>query len=87
MKYVAVGKCSVCGKEFVRPAVCTDATCDCESARVVPLHPALVLPARLHKRLQKIADLAGIPLEEFVNALLLEAAKQKLRRMGLKKYE
>ena len=82
IRYVAVGECPKCGTGFVRPAVCTHAACDCSSVTEVPLHPALILPSRLHKKLQPVAVFAGVSVEDFVNALLLEASKQKLN--GLK---
>jgi hypothetical protein len=79
VKYKAVGTCPNCGTVFMRPAVCTHAICDCSSIIEVPLKPVLILPSRLHRKIKKITDLAGIPLEDFVNALLLEAMKEVLK--------
>ena len=81
VKYVAVGKCASCGKEFVRPAVCTHAACDCSSVIEVPLHRALILPCRLHKKIKRIADLAEVSVEDFVNKMIEVAAKEKVKEM------
>jgi len=83
VKYVAVGKCPNCETEIIRSALCTHAACDCSSVVEVPLHPALILPCRLHKKLKRIADMAGIGVEDFVNALLLEASKRKLKELKI----
>ena len=84
IKYVAVGKCERCGREFVRPPACTDAVCGCQSATPVPLHPALILPVKLHKRLKRIAGLAHISVEVLVNKLLEVAAEEKLGELKQK---
>ena len=83
IKYVAVGVCPNCGKEFVRPPICTAAACDCQSVTEVPLHPALILPSRLHAKLKKVADTAGISMEDFVNAIIGEASERKLKEMKI----
>jgi hypothetical protein len=82
-KIVAIGVCPNCGTVFTRSAICTHAICDCSSVVEVPLHPALIMPNKLHAKIKKVADLAGIPLEDFVNALLLEAARKKLKEMKI----
>jgi len=82
-RYVAVGVCPNCGKEFVRPPVCTATACDCSSVTEVPLHPAVILPSRLHKRLKHVADLAGISVADFINAVIGEAAEQKLKELKI----
>lgn len=80
VRYVAVGVCERCGKEFVRDPLCTHAACDCQSVTAVPLHPAVILPDELHKQLSRIADLAGVSVEVLVNKLLEVAAKEKNKR-------
>jgi len=65
-----VGECPNCGREFIRPADCDVAACDCESAREVPLYPTLVLPTRMYNEFKKIADREKIPLETLVNMVL-----------------
>ena len=84
IKYVAVGVCQHCGKEFVRSPVCSHAACNCQSSTPVPLHPALILPVKLHKRLSRIAGLAHISVEVFVNKLLEVAAEEKLGELKQK---
>lgn len=83
VKYVAVGVCERCGKEFVRDPLCTHAACDCQSVTAVPLHPAVILPSRLHKQLSCIAELAGVSVEALVNKMLEFAAKEKLGELKI----
>jgi hypothetical protein len=82
-RYVAVGVCPNCGKEFVRPPICTAAACDCSSVTEVPLHPAVILPSRLHAKLKKVADMAGVSITDFVNAMIKEAAERKLKELKI----
>lgn len=83
IKYVAVGECPNCGIEIVRPAICTHAACDCSSVVEVPLHPVLVLPSRLHAKIKHVTDLAGISVEDFVNSVLNNGMKRKLKEMNI----
>lgn len=83
-KLLMVGECPNCHASFIRPLSCTAASCMCSNpgdATLVPLHLVLELPNQLYHKLKKIADYAGIPLDRFVSALLLEAGKEKLRNL------
>jgi hypothetical protein len=84
-KIVAVGKCPSCGTRFERPTVCTVAICNCNSIVEVPLKPVLVLSDRLHAKIKKYADEAGVSVEDFANELLNESAKEIVKRIkGIK---
>jgi len=76
-----VGTCPRCGKEFMRPAECDTAACDCESAVEVPLKPALIFPLRVYKRLQKAAEAAGVTIEGLVNAILEIGLEKFIERL------
>jgi len=73
-----IGTCPRCGKEFVRPAECDVAACDCESSVEVPLKPALIFPRSIYNRLQRAADEAGVTVERIVEEIL---------KVGFKNYE
>lgn len=65
-----IGTCERCGKEFVRQPPCDTAVCTCESAHEVPLHPAVILPVRMRRKLQKIGDLTNASMEQVLDAAL-----------------
>jgi hypothetical protein len=46
--------------------------------------PTLVLSASIYEKYAKIAELAGVPLETLVNAVLEEAVKGKLDELKSK---
>jgi len=50
----------------MRAIECTTAACACESAVEVPLSPALILPARIFKRCQRITDKEGDTIENII---------------------
>jgi hypothetical protein len=83
IRYVAVGECPRCHQQFIRPPECTAAVCDClnPNPTVIPLSPALLLPASIYKRYAEIAELAEVSVEVLVNAVLEEAAKKKLKEL------
>jgi hypothetical protein len=83
VKIVAVGSCERCGKEFVRPPECDCAACNCSSAVLIPLDPALILPTRMYNKFQKIAEQAGTSVEKCVNCLLEVAFKNWERRKAV----
>lgn len=83
IEYRMIGICTNCGREFVRPLECTHAACDCESAILVPLYPALILPPRMRRRFEKIADQANVSLERLINAVLEEGLKF-INKMSIK---
>lgn len=80
-QYVMVGKCPNCGVEFVRPPEIEVATCKCESVTAVPLRPALLLPAPMYNKCQRIADRANVTVDAFVDALL-EIAIAEYEKIG-----
>lgn len=79
VKFVAVGICERCGKEFVRPPECDCAVCNCSSAVLIPLDPALILPTAMYDKFQKISEQAGTSVEKCVNDVL-EIAFKNYRR-------
>ena len=78
IRYLMVGTCERCGREFVRPADCDVAACDCQSAMEVPLHPVLILPTHIYNQFKNVADRAGVSIDLLVNKVL---------ELGLKKFE
>jgi hypothetical protein len=85
VRYVAVGVCPSCRKEFVRPPSCSHAICDCSSIIEVPLHPALILPERLYAKIKHVTDLAEVTVEALVNKMLEVAVKEKLKEMEIER--
>lgn len=83
LKYLIVGTCERCGREFVRPPECDVAACDCESAREVPLHPVLILPTRMFNKFKKVADRAGVSIDLLIDKVL-ELGIEKIKRMNVK---
>lgn len=78
-RLVAVGKCEACGAEFVRPASCSHAACNCQSAVAVPLELAIILPPRYMKKLEIASQHSDIPIDKLTDALLKEASKAVMR--------
>ena len=79
-----IGHCERCGREFVRPAECDVAACDCTgNPHEIPLYPALILPTRVYNKFKKIADRVGVSIEVVVNKLL-ELGIEKLEGMNVK---
>ena len=83
IRYLMVGECPNCGREFIRPPECDVAACDCESAREVQLHPTLILPTRMYNKFRKIADRAGVSIDLLVNKVL-ELGIEKIKGMNVK---
>ena len=82
IRYLMVGECERCGREFVRPAPCDIAVCDCESAREIPLQPVLILPTRMYNKFRKVADRAGVSIDLLVNKVL-ELGFEKLKSVSV----
>ena len=81
-KIVSVGVCPACGKEFVRPYECTHCTCDCESVRLIPLEPAMIVDGKSYAKLSNLAKFAGVSVEK-VFEVLMETYIEKLEEKGL----
>ena len=83
VKLVMIGECPRCGKEHTRKPPIDAAACLCKNpdAVLVPLSPALLLPARIYAKFSRLSQLAGVSVEKLVNALLEEAAKEKLKEL------
>ena len=78
-KLIMVGTCPNCGAEVVSRYPFEVGICRCSNPAVeISLKPVLELSGKLLDRVQRIADLSGIPLEKLVNSLLLEAGKAVL---------
>lgn len=86
VRLLMVGSCPKCGKRFRRTSP-QDAACCLHNpdAVLVPLHPVLILPNQLYHKLEKIAGLANIRLEDLVSQLIMEAANERLRQMETSK--
>jgi hypothetical protein len=82
-KIVMFGTCPNCGKEYQRklPADAAACTCGNPDAVLVPLVPVLDLPSTLYKSYSKIAELAGVSVEQLVNELLTEAAREYVQKL------
>ena len=66
-----MGRCDRCGTEFVRPAECTHAVCEClGNPHEVVLHPVLILRDPVLTQFQQIADWVGVSLEKLINGIL-----------------
>ncbi|MCW4055095.1 MAG: hypothetical protein NWE84_09320 [Candidatus Bathyarchaeota archaeon] len=83
LKLVMYGVCSRCGREFKRKPPVDLAVCDCSNPHYtdVPLNLTIEMSNRQHAKFEKIAEFTGITVEEFVNALLIETVKEKLRML------
>jgi hypothetical protein len=80
-KFRAFGECPKCHAEIIRPAECTNAFCTCHNPEptLVPLELALVLPKRLFKRYEEIAELAGVDVERLINKVLEVGCEELIR--------
>jgi hypothetical protein len=85
VRLVMVGTCPRCGKEHVRKPPVDAAACTCTmpeaDAVLVPLKPAIALSNREYAKFQRTAELAGVSVEQLVNELLVEGAKEKLNAL------
>jgi hypothetical protein len=85
VRFVMVGTCPVCGEEFTRQPPVDAAACTCTmpeaDAVLVPLKPAIALSNREYAKFQRTAELAGVSVEQLVNELLVEGAKEKLNAL------
>ena len=82
-KLVMIGKCPNCGKVVQSRFPFEIGECKCENPPIqVPLEPALILPPRYMKKIEKVSELSEVPVEELVDALLKEISEAVLR--GLK---
>ena len=71
IRYVMMGRCDHCGTEFVRPAECTHAVCEClGNPHEVALQPVLILRDPVLTRFQQIAESVGVSLEKLINGVL-----------------
>jgi hypothetical protein len=83
VKLVMAGQCPKCGKEYQRKPPVDAAACMCGNpdAVLVPLQPTLIVSVRTYRKLNRIAELANIALEDFVSELLTDAARKKLEEL------
>ena len=70
IKYIAIGKCPKCQKEFVRDAEVDVAVCTCSSAVVVDLTTAAILPPKLERYLEGLAKQLGLTVDDMYNTLV-----------------
>ena len=82
VKIVSVGECPECHKEFVRPYECTHATCNCKSATLIPLEPAIVVSKRRYVYLENFAKQAGVSVDRLVE-VFLDTYIEELHEKGL----
>ena len=67
IRYVMSGRCDHCCTEFVRPAECTHAVCEClGNPHQVTLSPTILLRDPVLTRFQEI----GVSLEKLINCVL-----------------
>lgn len=78
-RYVAYGECPNCGKQIIRNAECTLGVCTCSSVVEVPLKPTTLFRtnSRLYKKLEKIAGMVNIEIEELVSKTFETALNDK----------
>jgi len=81
-KIVSVGICPNCKKEFIRPYECNYAVCDCESVRLIPLEPAMVIDKKSYAKLSNLAKFANVSVERVLE-VLLDTYIEKLEEKGL----
>ncbi len=83
VKIIMFGRCPRCGKEYQRKPPADAAACVCSNpdAILVPLVPVLDLPSSLYKPYARLAELAGVSVEQLVNALLTTAAKEYVQKL------
>jgi hypothetical protein len=70
IKYVSVGTCPKCGKEFVRDCEVDTAVCQCSSVVQVNLTTAAILPAKLEQYLEGLAKQLGLTVDDMYNTLV-----------------
>ena len=70
IKYIAVGTCPKCGKEFVRDAEVDVAVCQCSSVVQVNLTTAAILPPKLERYLEGLAKQLGLTVDDMYNTLV-----------------
>jgi len=80
-KIVMVGRCPRCGAEVTRKYPIDLGVCTCKNPDVVevPLKPVVELSNRQYRFFERVANFAGLTVEELVNCYLIEAASEKLR--------
>lgn len=85
VKLIMFGVCPKCGQEFTRQSPANLAVCLCGNPEPepteVPLYPVLVLSKREHAKFSRLAELAGVPLEDLVSSLLTTAAKEYVQKL------
>lgn len=85
-KIVMVGTCSNCGATVTSRYPFLIGECLCRGNPVeVPLEPALVLAPRHMKKIEKVSELSGIPVEKLTEALLKEITEAVLKGLDVKK--
>jgi hypothetical protein len=94
VRFVMIGTCPNCGEEFIRKPPVDAAVCLCtvKAAEkqglnplpepiVIPLKPAIALSNREYAKFSRIAELASVSIEQLINGLLTEGAKEKLKEL------
>ena len=82
-KLIMVGTCPECGATITSRYPFMIGECNCKGNPIeVPLEPALILAPRYMKRIQRVSELSGVPVDKLADALLKEASEAVLR--GLK---
>jgi hypothetical protein len=83
VKFIMIGECPKCGKEYVRVPIVDAAACLCKNpdAVFVPLQPALIVSKHTYAKFARISKLSGVSVEKLVNAFLAEGARQTLEKL------
>jgi hypothetical protein len=68
IRWLAVGTCPQCGKEVVRDCECDVAVCRCSSVVKVDLTPSLILPPKLSRYFDDLAEKIGCTSDDLLNA-------------------
>jgi len=81
VRLIAIGTCPKCQAEIIRPSECTDGFCTCSNPyTLVPLKPTLIVPEKLLELYEKIAELAGVSVEELVNKVLEAGIEEWMKK-------
>lgn len=70
IKWISVGTCPKCGKEFVRDSEVDVAVCTCSSVVQVNLTPAAILPPKLERYFENLAEQNGCTSDDIFNMCL-----------------
>ena len=86
VKLIMVGTCSECGKTVTSRYPFMIGECPCKNPPVdVLLEPALILAPRHMKKIQRVSEVSGIPVEKLTEALLKEITGAVLKGLDVKK--